>query len=157
MLWFYHLFSQNTTINNRTTNCSATAYYIHFAHAARWLMTVVLDFPLAAGIKSAGVILKNPSPMSNNRDTASGMIFYGRQKAYRSFQAHCPLQYKYHITRKPCTGGTDMQFYRIDGLIQERKKPSETGGLQTASERRTKIALKADELNQKFQKKHFSS
>lgn len=141
-------------MNNRTTNCSATAYHIHFAHAARWLMTVVLALPLAAGIKSAGVILKNP-PMSNNRDIASGMIFYGRQKAYRSFQAHCPLQYKYHITRKPCTGGTDMQFYRIDGLIQERKKPSETGGLQTARERRTKIALKADEFNQKFQKKAF--
>lgn len=48
-----------------------------------------------------------------------------------------------------------MQFYRIDGLIQERKKPSETGGLQTARERRTKIALKADELNQKFKKKAF--
>lgn len=120
-------------------------------------MTVVLAFPLAAGIKSAGAILKNPSPMSNNRDIASGMIFYGRQKAYRSFQAHCPLQYKYHITRKTCTGGKDMQFYRIDGLIQERKKPSETGGLQTVRERRTMIALKADELNQKFQKKHFSS
>lgn len=48
-----------------------------------------------------------------------------------------------------------MQFYRIDGLIQERKKPSETGGLQTVRERRTKIALKTDELNQKFQKKAF--
>ena len=48
-----------------------------------------------------------------------------------------------------------MQFYRIDGLIQERKKPSETGGLQTARERRTKIALKAEELNQKFKKKAF--
>lgn len=48
-----------------------------------------------------------------------------------------------------------MQFYRIDGLIQERKKLSETGGLQTVRERRTKIALKTDELNQKFQKKAF--
>ena len=43
-----------------------------------------------------------------------------------------------------------MQFYRIDGLIQERKKPSETGGLQTARERQTNST-------RNLRKKHFSS